>query len=83
MRFRADISNFETSDIFLAATLQSFDFFVTNLTWEDDKRCTFRFLDSSSLQEVVERFWNGQLAIEPRKLFASLKSLKTRLYSSR
>jgi hypothetical protein len=83
MYYRLSDSIFETSDIFLAASLQACGFPVIDLAWNDAKRCVLRFKDSPHLQEVVSKFWEERLTLEPQKLFGSLKSLKARIYSSR
>lgn len=74
---------FETSDIFLASTLQASGFPASDLNWSDEKRCVICFKDSPELQAVVDGFWHGSLSIEPQRLFIAFKSLKAQIYSSR
>lgn len=76
-------TNFETPDLFLAATLQTLGYPVQAFEWVDSYRCIFFFKTEHELVRAVERFWRQELRLEPNALFTSLKALKTRLRSFR
>ncbi len=73
---------FETSDLLLAAVLQSHGFPVLRTDWREPKRCTFFFESVIELDDLVDMFWKQKLRIEPHQLFDSIKALKARIFSS-
>ncbi|MFH1533332.1 MAG: hypothetical protein ABID64_00150 [Nitrospirota bacterium] len=73
---------FETYDIFLSSTLVSLDFSLYRLDRKGGKRVKFLFERKEGLDEAIQGFWGRRLNIEPQILFASLKMLKSRIYSN-
>lgn len=69
---------FHVSDLALIATLL-FWFTIESIEWEG-QRAIFIFRNSPELKEKVERFWNGQLKVNPLDYFNKLKIIKTRLH---
>ncbi len=83
MTYEESASSFETSDMFLAATLQTLGFGISHLEWRDQQRCVFLFENSNGLEQAVRSYWDQSLCVEPQSLLNGLKSVKTRLYASR
>lgn len=48
---------------------------------QDPRRAEFIFKRSSELDQLVERFWRGELRVDPRRHFAAIREIKARLYS--
>jgi len=46
----------------------------------DGERMNFIFAKSERVQDIVNRFWRGELLVEPQAYFNQLKVLKTRIY---
>lgn len=76
-------SCFETSDLLLAATIQAHGMPIALIDWRDGERCVFYFDQSQELQGIIASFWQLTLRLEPHQLFESIKTVKTRIYSSR
>ena len=75
-------SCFETSDLLLAATIQAHGIPIALIEWRDKDKCFFFFDQSKKLQEIMAGFWQLTLRLEPHQLFESIKTVKTRIYSS-
>ena len=75
-------SYFETSDLTLAAVLQLKGFSIVETQWKSPDRCTFMFPETEELKATIELFWRHELRVEPHAWFASVKTLKSRIYSS-
>jgi len=73
---------FNTFDIYLAAILVSLGFEISKLDRTDTKRVEFCFKHNEKLDEIVQRYWDKELSLEPQALFANLKQLKNRIYST-
>ena len=76
-------NRFFTSEFYLAITLLSLEEQLVEIKKDSNsKRSVFVFKASSSLGKNVEDFRNGELRVEPRRLFLELRSLKSRLYNN-
>lgn len=73
-----EMDHFSTSDITLAATLHLTHPIVALETLEP-KRVGFFFVRNPDIDGIIQRFWAGDLRIEPRSLMESLRTLKARL----
>lgn len=71
---------FNTSDLSLATTL-SFNFPIVEIDKNIPQKVQFYFKKNKSLDDFINKYWNGELRIEPQKFFNQLKVIKTRLYS--
>lgn len=50
---------------------------------QDSHKAQFLFKRSQELNTFLERYWRGEIRIEPQAFFNQLKSIKARLYSER
>jgi hypothetical protein len=75
-------SQFSTSDVYLAASLNALGHPVITIDRNNPERCKFIFRSSNELREDTDAFWQKTLVVEPQTLFSSLRSLKWQLHAS-
>lgn len=68
-----------TGDLSLAATVYLFEP-LAGIDKQDSRRAEFLFERSQELNDLVERFWRGELKVDPRLYFDALRAIKARLY---
>ncbi len=68
---------YETTDIYVASTLHALGYQVLDIV--GDQKKVFRF--SPEVEEEVNRYHQGQLVVDPSRLFYSFKTMKQRIYS--
>lgn len=81
---------FSTRDLYLASTLVTMKFYMTNVDFqiEGGKQTPvgyFNFEDTPELRSAENKYWQGMLAIEPRAFITNLRGLKaqcTNVYKS-
>jgi hypothetical protein len=71
---------FRTADLAITAALSVSGFVVDEVEKVSPTRSVFIFIDSAELQEAVNKFWRGEMLIEPMAFFNQLKLLKARIY---
>jgi hypothetical protein len=71
---------YKTSDLALATTLSLFHP-IEKIEKANPRKAFFVFKKSENLDELLEKYWKGQLQVEPALYFQQLKILKARLYS--
>jgi hypothetical protein len=71
---------FKTSDLALATAISVLGIAIEAMQQSDGERMNFIFTKSEKLQDIVNRFWRGELLVEPQGYFNQLKVLKTRIY---
>ena len=71
---------FKTSDLALATAISVLGIAIEAMQQSDGERMNFIFTKSEKLQDIVNRFWRGELLVEPQSYFNQLKVLKTRIY---
>ena len=71
---------FKTSDLALATALCVLGVAVEAMQQSDGERMNFIFAKSDRVTDIVNRFWRGELLVEPQAYFNQLKVLKTRIY---
>jgi hypothetical protein len=74
-----DRSKFITSDLSLAATI-SLWFPIDLIDKTNPGKVLFLFKREFELDKLLEGYWRGELRVEPKMYFASLRSIKSRLY---
>lgn len=74
-------SIFVSSDLALAAVVSLY-FPIVVIDKQDPRKAQFVFNRSKNLNELVDRYWNKQLQVEPRAYWESIKALKARLYAN-
>ena len=75
-----ETEQFKTSDLALAAAICVCGFAVEGMEQTATERVYFLFSKSERLDEMVSRFWRGELLVDPQRYFDQLKLLKTRIY---
>lgn len=85
MQRSSNIKNqsFTTNDLALSCTLLCFNFTLAGLDTSDRRKVGFVFIESEELQNTIDRYWNNQLAVNPRDFFNNLKDLKSRIYNQK
>ena len=71
---------FKTSDLALATAISVLGVAIEAMQQTDSERMNFIFTKSDKLTDIVNRFWRGELLVEPQAYFNQLKVLKTRIY---
>lgn len=71
---------FKTSDLALATAICALGVAIETMEQTDGERQYFIFIKSDKLTDIVNRFWRGELLVEPQSYFNQLKVLKTRIY---
>jgi len=71
---------FKTSDLALATAISVLGVAIEAMQQTDSERMNFIFAKSEKLQDIVNKFWRGELLVEPQSYFNQLKVLKTRIY---
>ncbi len=72
-------TTYQTADMACAAALSLF-FPIDAVDRSGGRRVFFLFKHSPELDEFLEQFWKGEIQVEPRAYFDSIKAIKTRLY---
>jgi hypothetical protein len=77
-----DDTNFflKTSDLALATAISVLGIAIEAMQETDGERMNFIFTKSEKLTDIVNRYWRGELLVEPQAYFNQLKVLKTRIY---
>lgn len=73
-------SFFDTADFALATTLLCHGFTVETINNINPQRVVFSFLHTAKLNEVVQRYWSRNLAVEPQLFTFNQKFLKSMIY---
>lgn len=72
---------FITNDLSLSCTLLCYNFTLAGLDASDSRKVGFVFTESDELQDTIKKYWDNQLAVNPREYFNTLKDLKSRIYN--
>ena len=72
-------SLYHTADLACVAALSLF-FPIEAIDRSGGRRVLFLFKHSPELNLFLEQFWKGEISVEPRAYFDSIKAVKTRLY---
>jgi hypothetical protein len=70
----------KTSDLALATAISVLGVAIEAMQQTDGQRMVFIFTKSDKVQDIVNRFWRGELLVEPQSYFNQMKVLKTRIY---
>ncbi len=73
-------TTYQTADMACAAALSLF-FPIEAVDRTSGRRVFFIFERSEKLDQFVQMFWRGEVQVEPRAYFDSIKAIKTRLYN--
>ena len=72
--------DFRTADLSLCGTLCVLKFVVEEVDKVSPHRSVFVFAASDELRDAVDRYWRGELRVEPQDYFNQLKIIKARIY---
>jgi hypothetical protein len=72
---------YSTSDLALATTISLF-YPIEAIDKENPRKAYFVFKREEGLDELIEKYWKGELRIEPKTFFNQLRVIKARLYGS-
>lgn len=75
----SNISPLQVSDLTLATTLILHGFIIERMNLENPSRATFEFKKTKDIQDIIEKFWRGDITVEPRKFNYTLRELKARI----
>lgn len=70
---------YQTADMACAAALSLF-YPIEAIDRTSGRRVFFVFVRSDEFDRFVQMFWRGEVQVEPRAYFDSIKAIKTRLY---
>lgn len=70
---------YSTSDLSLATTI-SLWFPLDLVDKSNPSKALFLFVRDNELDQLIERYWRGDVLVEPKTYFSQLKNLKSRLY---
>lgn len=74
--------HFTTHDIFLSSALITLGFKIDLLDKNNPQKVEFCFLREKGLDKAIQAYWGMELQLEPQAFSASLKNLKSRIYSA-
>lgn len=74
-------NQFITSDFYTAVFLLAKEYKLVGINKADPRRFRFVFEDQKSRAELLEDFFNGTTAVEPRSFITAIKELKSLMYS--
>ncbi len=84
MKMNKDASQapfYKTSDLALTATLSLY-FPIRTIDRGNPGKVVFLFDLTDDLNAFINRFWRGEITVEPQTFFNQLKTIKTRIYAS-
>ncbi len=79
---KKEAQHFNTFDLNLAAVLLAKGYILEQVQRNSNGKSLFVFDESDALKKLIEKYWKGNLKMNPQDVFTSLKVIKNRLYSS-
>jgi hypothetical protein len=70
---------YQTSDLALATVISLF-YPIKSVDRTNPRKAQFLFCRDKNLDEVIEKYWCGDLKVEPQQYFNQLRIIKARLY---
>lgn len=74
-------NEFSLSDFYAAVFLRASGFDLIGINKSDPRRFNFIFTDKASRIKLLNDFFTGRAVVEPRQFVASIKELKSLMYS--
>jgi len=71
---------YKTADLGLATTL-SLSFPIESIDRSNSRKVLFLFNQSDELIDFVDKYWRGEIRVEPQLFTNQLKNIKTRIYT--
>ena len=72
---------YSTSDLALAAAISLY-YSIKDINKDNPKRVYFISKEDKKFNSIVNRYWRGDLKVDPQKYFNSIKLLKNRIYNN-
>jgi len=72
---------YSTSDLSLAAVL-CLHYPIKAVNKKNQKKAYFIFEKDKNFDLLLERYWHGDLKVDPQQYFNNLRILKNRIYNS-
>ena len=69
------------SDLTLATTLLFLGYKFVYLDMTNPSRIVFEFSKNKSIQETIDKYWSGQISVEPKNFNNIQRELKARIRS--
>jgi len=69
------------SDLSLSTTLSLY-FVIKEVVRNNPRTVLFVFDKTSELDDFVDKYWKGEILVEPQTFTNQLKKIKTRIYSN-
>ena len=69
-------------DLFIASTLYALGEKLSTAEWEEGK-CFLYFENKKRCEELSDKFFSGDLKVDPRVLFDAFKAIKAIIFSKR
>lgn len=73
---------FKSKDIYISSILQLHNIPLVRVETLNGGRCIFVFQHIPDLDDLIAKFFNKQLRVEPQSLFETWKGLKALAYST-
>lgn len=70
---------YRTKDQYLASTLYAFGLKLDSSEWANNA-CFFVFEDRKKCEEIVRRYYSGELRIDPRSVWDGFKTIKSIIF---
>lgn len=70
---------YRTTDLALATAIYLF-YPLETIEKQNPRKAQFTFKHKKGLDELIEKYWKGELKVEPQAYFNALRIIKARLY---
>lgn len=74
-------NQFSTSDLNLAAVI-SLSFPMQEINRGNPRKVQFIFEENKEIEELIKKYWNKELKVEPQEYSNQLRLIKNRIYSN-
>jgi len=72
---------YRTKDQFIASTLFAFGRKIDSTEWSNGE-CYFLFESAQKCQKIANKYYTGELKVDPRVLFDSFKAIKSIIFNN-
>lgn len=71
----------QTSDLLICTVLLYFDHTLEKIDHSNGHRCLFFIEKNTNTSRLIEKFYKGQLKVEPKKFQSISREIKSRIYN--
>lgn len=72
---------YKTTDFQICSVLLYFRHKLSEIDKSNPSRCTFEIERKSNTDEIIEKFYDGRLLVEPKRFATIQKDIKCRLFN--